>query len=219
MKHVALGGAALLAIAASAHAGFPPGTQFSMETQNFSGPLSPFDATLDFAQFDDQGGTLTLIAVCLDYDLTVSARVTAENDSVLPAPDFAVNLSGFAEVTFAGLSDTTAISTGASFGVGPSDGTPDSGPDFHDFGVLTDNAAGHDDQFFGLGPYIGNGTISAMIHAEAGFSVSGTTDSTIKTTNFMVSGSVTITYKYLPTPGAASLFGIAGLGAMRRRRR
>ena len=218
MKHMALGGAALLAVVASAHAGFPPGTQMSVQSQVFSGPLSPYDGMVTFNQFDDQGGTLTLLAVCLEYDLTVSANITAENDSVLPAPDFAVNLSGFADISFGGLSDTAAISAGAAFGVGPTDGIDGSGTDFHDFGALNDMASGSDDQFFGLGAYIGNGTIDAIIHAEAGFSASGTTDSTIQTSNFQISGKVMITYKYLPTPGAASLFGIAGLAAMRRRR-
>lgn len=218
MKTAVLGAAAVLAASGTAMAGVP-WTNESSQTMNFSGPLSPFDTTLTFDQFDDSDPLVDLIGVCIEYDLTVTARVTAENDSVLPAPDFAVNLSGFADFTFGGLSDTAAISTSAAQGVGPSDGTPDSGPDYHDFGLLSDSASGGDDQYFvGLGPYIGMGTIDATIHAEAGFSVSGTTDSTIKTTDFMVEGSVTIIYKYVPTPGVASLFGIAGLGVMRRRR-
>ena len=223
MKIAALGAVAGLAVAATAQAGVPwDATETHMAS--FGGPMSPYDDTATLPQFDEMGGQRELVGVCMTYDLSISAQVTAENDSVLPAPDFAVNLSGFATISFGGLSDTVGISTGASFGVGPTDNggmANGMGPDFHDFGLLSDTANGGDDVFFfPLAQYIGNGTIDATIHAEAGFSVSGTTDSTIQTTMFGASGTVTIEYKYtiIPTPGTAAILGLAGIAGIRRRR-
>ncbi|MDX9911874.1 MAG: choice-of-anchor E domain-containing protein [Phycisphaerales bacterium] len=195
------------------------------ETQNFSFPLSPGGTTLNFAQFDTQGGTRELCKVSFSFDALIGANVTAENDSTLPAPNFAINLSGFITIDVgnpAVLSGFAGINQVAGAGVGPSDGVADSGPDFHDFGFLSDDASGMDmtTLLADFVQFIGAGTVPVDIDASAGFSVSGSTDSTINVTDLAASGSVTITYEYkvVPAPASVALLGLGGLVAGRRRR-
>ncbi|MCC6429144.1 MAG: PEP-CTERM sorting domain-containing protein [Phycisphaerales bacterium] len=190
------------------------------QTQNWGFPLSPNTATLVFNKFDDGAGTKVLTKVEMLFSATMGANVTAENDSALPAPDFAVNLTGFVTVSFSTLSGFVGLSQSAAAGVAATDGVADSGPDFHDFGMLSDSDSGMDDTTSGLAGYYAPGTINADIFGSGGFSVSGTTDSTLKLSDFMGSGDVTINYYWDPIPAPASL-GLAALGmiAAGRRRR
>lgn len=191
-----------------------------VQTKNWAFPLSPNSALLSFDKFDDNGGLKVLTKVEMSFNATMGAMVTAENDSTLPAPDFAVNLSGFVTVSYSSLSGFVGLVQGAAAGVGATDGNPGSGPDFHDFGYLSDSDSGFDDTTSGLGSYYGPGTITATVFGSGGFSVSGTTDSTLKLTDFAANGDVTIKYYWDPIPAPASL-ALAGLGIMaagRRRR-
>lgn len=190
------------------------------QTQNWSFPLSPNTATLTFNKFNDAGGTKVLTKVEMLFNAGMGANVTAENDSTLPAPDFAVNLSGFVTVSFSSLSGFAGLTQSGSAGVAATDGISDSGPDFHNFGYLSDSDFGSDDTTSGLGGYYGPGTINATVFGSGGFSVSGTTDSTLHLSDFTGSGDVTIKYYWDPVPAPASL-GIAAMGmivAGRRRR-
>ncbi|HLO40150.1 MAG TPA: choice-of-anchor E domain-containing protein [Phycisphaerales bacterium] len=190
------------------------------QTQNWGFPLSPNTATLTFNKFDDAGGTKVLTKVEMLFNAGMGANVTAENDSTLPAPDFAVNLSGFVTVSFASLSGFAGLSQSAAAGVDATDGVADSGPDFNDFGYLSDSDSGSDDTTSGLAAYYGPGTINADVFGSGGFSVSGTTDSTLQLSNFMGSGDVTINYYWDPIPAPGSLgLAAAGLVLAGRRRR
>ena len=195
------------------------------ETQNFSFPLSPGGTTLNFAQFDTQGGTRELCKVSFSFDALIGANVTAENDSVLPAPNFAINLSGFITIDVgnpAVLSGFSGINQVAGAAVGPTDGVTGSGTDFNDFGFLSDDASGMDmtTDLLDFVQFLGLGTVPVDIAASAGFSVSGSTDSTINVTDLAASGSVTISYEYkvVPAPASVALLGMGGLFAGRRRR-
>ncbi|MDX9911875.1 MAG: choice-of-anchor E domain-containing protein [Phycisphaerales bacterium] len=220
MKINRLSGVAALAAASTFAA-----ADITSETQNFSFPLSPGGTTLNFAQFDTLGGTRELCKVTFEFDATVQGQVTAENDSSLPAPNFGVQLTGFLTLDVgapAVLSGFGGINEVASQGVGPSDGNTGSGPDFHDFGLLSDNISGMDmtTLLADFAQFIGGGTVPVAIAGSAGFSVSGTTDSSLDITNLGASGSVTITYEYkiVPAPASVALLGLGGLVAGRRRR-
>lgn len=214
---------AIAAIAGSAQAG-RLGEFEQCATQGFMFPLSPGMTQLEFAKFDTQGDTRVLRAVKLKFTATVGANATAENDSVLEAPDFAINLAGFVNVSVAGglLSGVGTINVVQAFGVGATDGVDGSGPDFHDFGFVSDMAMDDDLVFsaMSLPAFIGPGSVVADINGSAGFSFSGTTDASLKISNLGAEGSVEICYCYdvIPTPGAAALFGFAGVAALRRRR-
>lgn len=190
------------------------------QTQNWAFPLSPNSQVLVFDKFDDGAGTKVLTKVEMLFNATMGANVTAENDSTLPAPDFAVNLSGFVTVSFSSLNGFVGLVQSANAGVAATDGIADSGPDFHDFGMLSDSDAGSDSTTSGLGGYYGPGTINATVFGSGGFSVSGTTDSTLHLTDFAGNGDVTIKYYWdpIPAPGAFGLAGLGMLAAARRRR-
>jgi hypothetical protein len=191
------------------------------QTLPFAFPLSPGNQVLAFNQFNGALGTLTKVEML--FDGTIDASATAENDSVLAAPGFALNLSGNMSVTFATLSGVGIVNTNFFQALAPTDngGTANgSGPDFHDFGNVGDVIGGDDDTMSGLGVYVGGGTINANINGSAGFSFSGTTDATLGIDDLGTAGEVTINYYYdpIPAPGAAALLGLAGVAGTRRRR-
>jgi hypothetical protein len=197
-------------------------TFMEMQSQPYGFPLSPGNQTLFFNQFDDLGGTRLLKAVELQFSGSMQAQVTAENDSALLVNNFGVNMTGFVSVDVNGGLLTGNFGLFDSEGpvaAGASDGVPDSGPDFFDFGLLSDS--GNDSDIgFPLAAWIGGGTFPANIMGSGGFATSGTSDATIKFSNFGTSGDVKVIYYYdiVPTPGAAALFGFAGFAAFRRRR-
>ena len=208
--------AALALFAGAAHAN----TEFSYQVgQNWAFPLSPGNTVVNLPQFDDLGGTRVLKEVCVEWFASVGAAATAENDSTIAAPGFQLNLSGFVTVVgpevngFAGINEVRAQA------LAPSDGINGSGPDFHNFGLVTDDN-GALVVTNNLAAFIGNGTVAYTINGSAGFSFSGTTDASLGITDLGASGFVEITYKYgvIPAPGAAALFGFAGLAVARRRR-
>ncbi|NNM26247.1 MAG: choice-of-anchor E domain-containing protein [Phycisphaerales bacterium] len=214
---------ALLAAPASVQA---DGDMFTEEqTQDFGFPLSPGVATLPFDQFDDEGGLRILSKVTLLVDGMIGADITAENDSTLPAPDFGVAIAGFMSVAFADLGTVIGFDeVFSSGGVAPSDGVTGSGPDFFDFGSVFDSGSDMD-MLMGtpdeLAAFIGVGTINASVFASGGFTVVGSTDSTLTIDNFEGSGTVQIIYEYklIPAPGALALLGLGGFVGVRRRRR
>ena len=204
-----------------------PSTDVDVQSQSFAFPLSPGGATLQFNQFDPFEGVAPgferiLQKVVITVDATIGANVTAENDSEIGSEFFAVNLTGFVTVNFGGLSTAVLLSQTevAPGGIGPSDGVPGSGPDFYDFGFVSDTDSDMDMTDVGLGAYIGNGTIGAIIAGNGGFSVSGVTDSVLTVSDFGASGVITIEYffKIIPAPGAAGMLAMVGLFGARRRR-
>lgn len=190
---------------------------------NFAFPLSPGLVTLSLPQFDPGLGFLN--SVTLSVDATIKADVTAENDSAIPG-NMSVSLTGLVNVaeTGANISTNAGIFTSTpSFPVAPSDGVPDSGPDFVDFGTIS----GSNSAMNTTGPlavFIGLGTLDYDVFGSGGFAVNGVTDSTLKVSLFGAEGLVTITYDYdiIPEPSSFVLAGLGLLGgvyALRRRRR
>lgn len=222
MKTSSIAVLAGLAVAVSGSAAVAASSNQESQTKPFAFPLSPGNQVLTFDQFDTMGGLRVLKAVELLFSGGMQANVTAENDSALLVNDFGVNMTGFVSVNVNG-----GLLSG-NFGLfdaqGPvmaaaSDGVPDSGPDFFDFGLLSDS--GNDSDLSGPAPaWIGLGTFNATVMGSGGFATSGTSDATIKFSNFATQGDVTVIYYYdvIPTPGAAALFGLAGLAGLRRRR-
>lgn len=191
------------------------------QSQGWSFPLSPGQATLVFDQFDDLDGARQLKEVRIDVDAAVSASATGENDSKLPAPDFTLSLSGNVSVSVAsGFMETFAIfNRSQSVALMPSDGVEASGADYHDFGMFSDDESTSMSTTDDFLPFIGTGTIMVDILGSAGFSLSGSTDATLSIDDLMGSGVVTITYTFLPSPGTTiTLGGVAAVAMIRRRR-
>lgn len=216
-----LGAAAVIALGGMAAAAMADLTE--SQVQNFDFPLSPGGVTLSFDQFDDQGGLRVLKEVTFLLDGQIQATVTAENNSVLPAPDFALNLSGnmtgsFGDLSVANLYNETFNTDGS---VAPSDGVQGSGPDFWDFGTVSSTDSDSDTSTTDLAQYIGGGTIDANIAASGGFAISGSTDSRLVVSDFGASGTAEVIYTYnvIPGPAGLAMLGVAGLAGHGRRRR
>ncbi|NNM26901.1 MAG: choice-of-anchor E domain-containing protein, partial [Phycisphaerales bacterium] len=180
------------------------GVADEVHVETFAFPLAPGAITLTLPRFDDQGGDRVLQEVTLDLDGQLTARITAENDSDLPAPEFALNFAGFMTADLRGLSTFVAVTVDlTSPGVGPTDGVAGSGPDFYDFGSMDAAASASDATAISLGDFIGVGPIDIDVFATGGFALSGTTDATITVDGFSASGQLTLTYRSLPAPPIA----------------
>jgi len=190
------------------------------DSDTFAGDVpSSLSVTLD--QFDDMGGLRTLNFVTLEIDATVGADVTGENDSD-SSGQITLDLSGNANAAFGGLDATAGIATSEGpVSVAATDGTPDSGPDFHDFGTVSGTNSADDIIISGFSSFIGTGTISVPVELSGGFNISGVSDSSLGVSNFDGDGTVTITYDYtpIPEPGSMALLGLGGMGLLMRRRR
>ncbi len=193
-------------------------------SDTFSFPLSPGADTLNLSLYDPSlhpGEALDHVEITIDG--TVAADVTAENDSSIGG-NMGVNLTGLLSASSTGLSATAGIVTSAGpVAVAATDGTAGSGPDFHDFGTLSDSGS-DSDSTTSVGPYIGIGTFVLSVSGSGGFAVSGVTDSTLHINNFGASGTGTVTYYTVAVPEpstiALALFGACGaaLAVWRKRR-
>ncbi len=216
-KIVALTAVAALAGVASA--------QTVVQNQSFGFPLSPGSQTLSFDGFQASPGWNTLWqldSVEVIIDLTIGADVTAENDAAIDAPSFGLTLNGSGSVSVETLGGFAPInSVAASSALDSSDGVAGSGPDFFDFGNVSDSFNANDITFGpGVAPFDTAASIPADVNANAAFGFTGTTDASLNVANLAASGQVTLIYNYtvIPTPAAAGLFGLAGVAALRRRR-
>ena len=199
-----------------------------MHTGNYSFPLSPGSQNVALPQFDPLLGTLT--SVKLDLTSVIQADITAENNSAIPASSFTVTFNGFTQATGPDSTSVLALFPGGTVGttsLDPTDngGVPNmSGPDYHNFGTLTDNKSANANAS-NLALYTGTGTINVSVFGSGSFGFSGSTDATLNVSNFGGSGTVKVTYTYdevapVPEPSAYALI-IAGIGllTLRNRRR
>lgn len=195
-----------------------------VQNDTFSSSLPPGTDSANFLAFQSIPGwqpTWTLQSVELIFDVTIGADVTAENDSIEPAPGFGLEINGSATVDIESLFGFAAIGSVAASGpLGGSDGTAGSGPDFNDFGSVSDTYNGGDfvASPVGVAPFDFAGSVTATLNAGASFGFVGTSNATLQVQNLAATGNVTLIYNYIPAPGAAALFGIAGMTAARRRR-
>ncbi len=214
----------VIAAAGTAQAGeFPPGDDSYTVCVEWDFPLSPGAQKLQLPKFDTKDGTQVLKLVELSWEGVMSARVTAENDSDIEAPQFSVGLTGLLNFDINGgtvLDSLGFIQVAGPVAVGPTDGVDDSGPDFHDFGEISDSSFGGTFTLAGPEWLAFPDTFQVDITGTGGFAVSGSADSSIHVTDFKTTGEICVTYYYniIPTPGALGIAGLAGLALIRRRR-
>ena len=150
-------------------------------------------------------------------------KAAAENNSTIPANNFAVGLTGIVNVTVGPLASSLGfLTTSPIMPAAATDngGIPNgSGPDFVNFGLVSD--ADSDSDFIAASPFwVGGGTIGGSVTGSGGFAAQGSADATINFVDFGTKGRVKLTYFFdvIPTPGATALMAVAGLVSVRRRR-
>jgi hypothetical protein len=207
-----------------------------MQTESF-GPTTPdFSGTLTFDKFDDQGGTLTLTGIKVKVQLDIDGgSAFADNDGVEPGTvDVEFGATGAISSTDVSLLDgafqpVTAdvdVLNLATFnltghqGADPI-GTPEFEGDGDDDQIIggpgSDMSMGFINSLF-YAEYIGLDTFEIDFDVTTAFSISGASGVGGGFAPVIASGNVMITYDFIPAPGVASLLGVAGLAAARRRR-
>lgn len=190
------------------------------QTLPFEFPISPGDQTLAFDQFYMPG--CWLLSVTLELDAWEGGNITAENDSAI-AGNITVTMSGWVTGTGPNLLATALLSQSEGpVAVAATDGTPESGPDYHDFGYVSDFDSDTDFQNTNLAPFIGTGTVDIDIDAQGGWAFEGVTDATLRMSEFEAWGDATIIYEYTCIPEPATIgmvvFGALGMfGVIRRK--
>ena len=200
---------------AGAHAGV------LTQSETYSFQLAPGGTTVTFEQFDELDGDRPLVGVEVSFRGTAQVDVTAENDAGVPAPDVAAALLSTLSLDVADLALDLALErTIATGGLAASDGVPGSGPDFFDFGTISDS--GEATAFVSapgdIDTFAGTGTITADITGAGDWLVVGISEGTVIGQNFMASGDLAITYTFVPAPAGATLLAVAALPLRRRRR-
>ena len=182
------------------------------QTLPFDFPISPGSQTLAFNQFNMP--TFTLLSVTLELDASEAGNITAENDSTI-AGNITVNMSGSVTGTGPNLSAIAVISQSAGpQAVAATDGVPGSGPDYYDFGYVSDSDSDSDTQNSNLAPFIGAGTIDIDIDGLGGWAFTGVTDATLQFSDFEAWGDATIIYEYtcIPEPATIGMVLVGALG-------
>ena len=205
----------LCALAGTAQAAPVPFT----ETHHYEFALPTGDQSLTFEQFDSLGGSLTLLSVRIDLDATISAdNVTITNNGTSPADygaKFKADISGVDSVSGAlSASVTDIIVLSGLQNIAGGGGS-------YDFGSLV-SQKGMDDNTLttGLGDFIGTGTYTFdILGTGAALVVNGFGSASLTYYDFKAFGDATITYTYLPEPGAMVLLATGGLALIRRRRK
>ena len=204
------------------------------QTETYSGTPN-LSRTFTFDEFDDLGGTLTLLSIQVLVELNIDGgQLVLDNDGDDPASgtyEFGAKsdisstdvslLDGALQPVTAELSALTSggFSLAAQTGDGandfdssPPDGTLING------GPLTDN----DDGFISatlFAQYIGTGTYEIDLDATQWSDFGGVSGIEWAVTPVTADGEVTVIYNYIPEPASMGLLSLGGLALLRRRRK
>lgn len=192
-----------------------------IHTSDSFGETTDWTHTFQLPQFDDMGGTRTLLSVVITLDSTIDASAQTEN---LESWENSITLTLDATVSLEFLGMPLVAPTGVQklevFDAAPFDGVIDfagvSGGAFDLSGFAADSSSrsAPDD----LSPWIGTG----MVDIE-GFGISRSTATGPGNVLFnfqtSASGLVTIRYEYVPTPGAWTILAASVMLIAPRRRR
>jgi len=229
MRHARIG-SLLVCVLTVIAATSPAGASLFKSYDVLYGPENVPDAgtTVSLSQFDEATfGTLLSVTLTLDAEASAGS-ITWDNESAL-LTDVDLGIGG--EVTATAPSALTLVTLpmqeGSGTGIAADEAGESPDPDFagpDSFSVT--GGTGTDSKFdtltppADLTPYKGTGTFDVLIKSglETDVHTSGG-NGEIQYSNGKTSGTVTVTYEYLPEPATLALLGIGGLGMLIRRRR
>ncbi|TVQ31449.1 MAG: choice-of-anchor E domain-containing protein [Phycisphaeraceae bacterium] len=192
-----------------------------MIVQSGSLPLSSTNWSEDFQinQFDDMGGLRILEEVCWTLTGYVEGTAAAESMDAAPAT---INLTLSAIVSLSlGMTtlDVVLPLVMTSFNATAFDGVVDfAGTSGATFSGLSNTDSVMNSTMM-VAPFIGPGMVTLTGAAEGASTASGAGNLVASfSTNASMEYEIVYKYSLIPTPGAAALFGIAGLSMIRRRR-
>lgn len=180
---------------------------------------------LDYDPFDDMGGTRELTGVSFSFESLYSLNMLAENgeDEPISGDDWFIETvtlfqMGLDEL-FLGALDVAFIGV-LSADLAPNDGVPMEGPDSiaWAFEGSMDGSVNLAESEFDR---FTNGPITADAYPFLSLAITPPPPFfDLYITDHIHTGAVTLTYAYdlVPTPGAAGVLALAGLGGVRRRR-
>ncbi len=164
-------------------------------------------------QFDPSLGPLQSVQITWSVEVTREVLVSHDNSTATLQVDY-ISLGADVNITTPGIVVNTLIEDTQILVIPPdTDGPTQFLPgDLVDQGITFANAADHP-LYEGLGTF--DVTFDAFFIADAEPLPAGVNASAA---TLQAGGFVTVTYTYIPAPGAAAVLGLAGFAAARRRR-
>jgi len=169
-----------------------------------------------FDQFDDQGGTLQLLSVTLEVSIDHAFSVEYTNSTASPVTMEVVTAEqsyGFGGPSGLGVNHVLDLSDKlGNYNIPANDSII---IDFYDVHLNLSDAINSN-----LAPYIGTGIVGIELeHDGVPFFGEIAATGAFGTSIENLSGTVTLTYSYVPEPGSLALVGMASVGLLLRRNR
>lgn len=197
------------------------------QTKSYSGSPT-FSTPLTFDEFDDAGGTLTLLRVTITLDATVAdGKLVVDNDGEAVANttvEFGATIElDSSDVSIAPGVDVTSTTSGSlSLSADNGDTTTfdsdTSQPDVDEIAGASNSASSSKDQS-NLSDFIGTSQYDIEVDAIQTFDLGTIGGAQTQIDPLTASGDVTVVYEYIPEPASAALLGLSGVALLARRRR
>ncbi len=213
---------ALVAAAAALPAAADVQTQqaeFLWDVQAANEPVA-----LEFAAFDDMGGSRVLTGVNVSFESIYSLNLLAENgeDFAITSDQWFVEALTLMQIDIGGLFLGALDVEGfglLSADLAANDGVSMEGPDSVFWGFKGEMSGGVDIDPLDFGVFRGGETISADLYPFLSLSIPFPPPFfDLYVTDHFHLGTATVTYEYVPAPATLAPLALVGLGAARRRR-
>lgn len=209
-------GVALSIGGAGAHAGL-----VEIHSSDSYSETTDWEYIFQLPQFDDMGGTRTLLSVDVTLEAMIGAHAMVENlenweHEITMTIDAFVSLSFLDEPLVAptGVSNKQVFMAAPYDGMSDFDGPSGAGFDLSGSDTASTSRSGPDD----LSPWIGNGMVDLLGQATS-LSTAAGPGNVLFVFDTFAAGKVTVTYEFVPTPGSWTIMLASAALLVPRRRR